>query len=191
MNPIFAAALEIQDFCRARNWRFCFIGALAVQRWGEPRLTQDVDLTVITGFGAEPRFVGDLLRSFEGRLPDAREFALEKRVVLLRSSGGIPLDVALGALPFEERVVQRASSYPINESVALTTCSAEDLVVLKVFAGREKDWLDVEGVVLRQAYKLDRTLVWRELEPLLELKEDVTAKPRLTRLFEDHPPSRA
>ncbi len=23
LNPIFAAALEIQDFCRGRNWRFC------------------------------------------------------------------------------------------------------------------------------------------------------------------------
>jgi Nucleotidyltransferase of unknown function (DUF6036) len=88
-------------------------------------------------------------------------------------------------LPFEERVIQRASSYTISESVALTTCSAEDLVVLKVFAGREKDWLDVEGIVLRQTHKLDRTLVWRELEPLLDLKEDVTAKPRLAKLLAD------
>ena len=183
MNPIFAAALEIQDFCRERNWRFCVIGGLAVQRWGEPRLTQDVDLTVISGFGAEPHFVDNLLQSFQGRLPDTREFALQKRVVLLRSSGGIAVDIALGALPFEERVVQRASSYAISESVALTTCSAEDLVVLKVFAGREKDWLDVEGIVSRQTHKLDRTLVWRKLEPLLDLKEDVTAKPRLAKLF--------
>jgi hypothetical protein len=186
LNPIFAAALEIQDFCCERDWRFCFIGALAVLRWGEPRLTQDVDLTVMTGFGAEPQFVDDLLQGFQGRLPDAREFALGKRVVLLRSSGGIPLDIALGGLPFEERVVQRASPYLISESAALTTCSAEDLVVLKVFAGRAKDWLDVEGVVLRQGHKLDRTLIWRELDPLLELKEDVTAKPRLAKLFDDN-----
>ena len=187
MNPILEAALEIQDFCRARDWRFCIIGALAVQRWGEPRLTQDVDLTVMTGFGAEPRFVDNLLQGFEGRLPAAREFALEKRVVLLRSSGGIPLDVALGALPFEERVVQRSSPYLISETAVLMTCSAEDLVVLKVFAGRAKDWLDVEGIVLRQADKLDRALIWRELDPLLELKEDATAKPRLAKLLDDNP----
>ena len=49
-------------------------------------------------------------------------------------------------------------------------------MVLKVFAGREKDWLDVEGIALRQGSKLDRTLVWRELKPLLELKEDVAAE---------------
>jgi hypothetical protein len=183
LNPIFAAALEIQSFCRARNWRFCIIGALAVQRWGEPRLTQDVDLTVVTGFGAEPQYIGDLLQAFHGRIPGAREFALEKRVLLLESSGAIPIDVALGALPFEERIVERASPYAIQESVALTTCGAEDLLVLKVFAGREKDWLDVEGVVLRQADKLDRALVRRELEPLLELKDDKVALARLERVF--------
>lgn len=183
MNPIFAAAVEIQSFCRARNWRFCFIGALAVQRWGEPRLTQDVDLTVVTGFGAEPQYVEDLLQGFRGRIPGAREFALEKRVLLLESKGAIPIDVALGALPFEERIVERASLYAIQESLALMTCSAEDLLVLKVFAGRGKDWLDVEGVVLRQADRLDRVLVRRELEPLLELKDDNTSLARLERVF--------
>jgi hypothetical protein len=39
VNPLFAAALEIQQFFNAHGWRFCFIGGLAVQRWGEPRLT--------------------------------------------------------------------------------------------------------------------------------------------------------
>ena len=53
MNPIFAAAREIQDFCRGRGWRSCVIGGLAVQRWGEPRLTRDVDVTLLTGFGSE------------------------------------------------------------------------------------------------------------------------------------------
>lgn len=54
MNPIFAAALEVQEFCRARHFRFCFIGGLALQRWGQPRLTQDVGLTVLSRFGREP-----------------------------------------------------------------------------------------------------------------------------------------
>jgi len=59
VNPIFAAALEIQAFCQAHGFHFCFIGGLALQRWGEPRLTQDVDLTVISGFGREPEYKED------------------------------------------------------------------------------------------------------------------------------------
>lgn len=47
---------------------------------------------------------------------------------------------------------------------------AEDLLVHKGFAGREKDWLDVEGIVLRQRSRLDIGLVEAELHPLLDLK---------------------
>jgi hypothetical protein len=53
LPDVLAAAGEVQSFCQQHGWRFCFIGGVAVQRWGEPRLTQDVDLTLLTGFGKE------------------------------------------------------------------------------------------------------------------------------------------
>jgi hypothetical protein len=89
-------------------------------------------------------------------------------------------------MPFEERAVARASPFDIGEGCSLLTCSAEDLVVLKAFAGRDKDWLDIEGVVVRQGARLNRALVWRELEPLLELKEAPESAVRLARLLERH-----
>jgi hypothetical protein len=45
--------------------------------------------------------------------------------------------------------------------------------------GRDKDWLDVAGIVARQAGRLDESLIWRELEPLLELKESPQDAARL------------
>ena len=179
MNPIFAAALELRAFCARHAWRFCFLGGIAVQRWGEPRLTQDVELSVLTGFGSEARYVDLLLGGFAGRRPDARDFALRHRVLLVESVSGIPLDVALGAMPFEARAVKRASAFGVGAGASLQTCLAEDLVVFKVFAGREKDWLDVEGVLLRQGESLDTELVLRELEPLLDLKGTPEAAVRL------------
>jgi hypothetical protein len=157
VNPIFAAALEVQDSCRSRGYRFCFIGGLALQRWGEPRLTQDVDLTIIRGFGREHEYADQLLAAFAPRIPDARESALRHRVLLLLDRGGIPLGVALGAMPFEEGVVA--------EGVALITCSAEDLIVFKAFAGRDQDWIDIEGIALRLGRRLEEALIWRELTP--------------------------
>jgi len=184
VNPLLAAALELQACCRAESWRFCFIGGLVVQRWGEPRLTQDADLTVITGFGSEAPFVDTLLAHFEGRLPDAREFALRNRVLLIRSSGGVPLDVALGAMPFEEHAVARASDFAIAPGVVIRTCSAEDLIVFKAFAGRARDWLDIEGIAVRQAGRLDERLIWAELVPLLELKESPEDAQRLRAILD-------
>jgi hypothetical protein len=75
VNPIFAAALEVQEFCRARGFRFCFIRGLALQRWDEPRLTQDLDLTLISRFGREPECADESLSAFAPRIPDARELA--------------------------------------------------------------------------------------------------------------------
>jgi hypothetical protein len=179
LNPIVSAATELHDFCETQGWRFCFIGGLAVQRWGEPRLTQDAGLTVITGFGSEGPFVDSILARFASRRPDARDFALRYRVVLIRASENVPVDISLGAMPFEERAVDRASDYTIAPGVSIRTCSAEDLIVLKAFAGREQDWLDIEGIVRRRGDGLDIDLVWLELEPLLGLKESTAEAVRL------------
>lgn len=183
MNPLFAAALELQRFFEARSWQFCFIGGLAVQRWGEPRLTLYVDCTIQTGFGAEAAYVDTLLAAFAGRGDHPREFALDYRVVLLTSGNGVPLDISLGAMPFEGRSIERASGFDIGGGQTLRTCSAEDLVVFKAFAGRDRDWLDIEGIVVRQGSQLDRDVIWRELLVLLELKEDEVTEPRLRRVL--------
>lgn len=170
---VLAAAGEVQQFCQSRKWPFCFIGGVAVQRWGEPRLTQDVDLTLLTGFGKEQGFIDAMLAMFKARRADAREFALRNRVLLLSTNDGVGVDVALGAFPFEERSIQRASIWAWAEQQSLVTCSAEDLVVHKVFAGRDLDWGDVERVLVRQHGKLNMTQIHTELKPLLELKGEM------------------
>ncbi len=184
MNPIYAAAFELEAFCARQAWRFCFIGGLAVGRWGEPRLTFDADLTLLTGFGTEEPYVEALLARFEARLPDARRFALDTRVLLLRAPNGVPLDVALGAMPFEARAVLRASNYLVDDQHTLRTCSAEDLVVFKVFAGRPQDWHDVETILMRQAGRLNAALVREELAPLVTLLDEPGRLDRFERMLD-------
>lgn len=176
---VLAAAGDVQRFCLQRRWQFCFIGGVAVQRWGEPRLTQDVDLTLLAGLGNEERFIDALLEAFTARRSDAREFALRHRVLLIRTATGVDVDVAFGALPFEERSVQRSSRWVWMPDESLMTCSAEDLVVHKTFAGRDLDWGDVERVLTRQHGKLDLAQIREELPPLLELKGEPEAMAKL------------
>jgi len=171
MNPLYPAAMELQSFCRRHNWQFCIIGGLALQRWGRPRATQDVDATLLTGFDHEERFVDALLEEFRSRRPDAREFALTQRVVLLQAANGVFVDLSLAGLPFERRMIARATPFDYAPGVRLVTASAEDLVVTKAFAARLQDWADVEGILIRQRGKLDWEYVRRELAPLCELKD--------------------
>lgn len=180
---VLAAAQQVQGLCEGRRWRFCFIGGVAVQRWGEPRLTQDVDLTLLTGFGDEESYIDALIEALSARRADTREFALTHRVLLLRTASGVDVDIALGAFPFEERSVGRASRWSWPQGGSLLTCSAEDLIVHKAFAGRDRDWADVESILTRQHQKLDLSLTRSELKPLLELKEETDALDKLEMLI--------
>lgn len=181
MNALLETAAEIQSFLQRAGERFCFIGGVALQRWGEPRLTRDVDLTLLCPYGAEAQTAERLLAGFSPRIPDAHAFALQHRVLLLRGTSGVPIDVALGGIPFEERCVGRASEFDFGD-VRLLTCSAEDLVVLKAFAGRDRDWADVESVVIRQSHRMDWSLVFAELEPLAAVRGGAEITSRLRRL---------
>jgi hypothetical protein len=182
MNGIFEAALEIQGFCQQRRWRSCIIGGVAVIRWGEPQATQDVDVSLLTGFGSEAAYVGTILKHFAARVNEAQQFALENRVLLIRAANGIDIDVALAGLPFEEQMMERSSAFRFAPDLSLSTCSAEDLVILKVFAGRPKDWAAVQGVLKRQAAKLDWTYIDERLGALCELKGEPEAVERLAAL---------
>lgn len=171
MNEVIRAAAALQAVCVDQGWRFCLIGGLAVQRWGEPRETVDVDLTLLTGFQDEARFVSVLIEHFAPRIDDSAAFARVNRVLLLKAPSGVGLDIALGGLPFEETAVDRSSVFTFPPDVPLRTCSAEDLLVLKAFADRPKDWVDVEGIIIRQSRRLDWSYVEAQLAPLVELKE--------------------
>jgi len=171
VNQVFRAAADLQAFCDTQGWRHALIGGLAVLRWGEPRETVDVDLTLLTGFRNEGPLVRLLLDRYRPRIPNAAEFASNHRVVLLEDDAGVGLDIALAGMPFEEKLVERASTFTYPPDIDLRTCSAEDLVVLKAFAARPRDWTDIEGVLVRQADHLDWSYVREQLVPLLELKD--------------------
>ena len=150
----------------------CCIGGVALQRWGEVRQTVDVDLTVLAPLGTEGLVIDQLLAQFQPRISEARQFAMETRVLLLQSDDYLGIDVSLGAFPYEVRVIERSSHWQVSPYGRIRTCSAEDLVVLKAFANRPQDWIDIERVIIRQGPRLDRRLILTELTPLAELKED-------------------
>lgn len=182
MIDLFEAAKEVQAFCDRQGWSSCLIGGIAVQRWGEPRVTRDVDITLLAGFGREASFVDALLSRYAARIENARNFALRHRVLLLATTSGVGIDVSLGALPFEECVVSRATAFSFGPGLDLRTCSAEDLIVLKLFASRPLDIRDAEGVIIRHKDQLDWPYIEDQLRPLAEIKEQSEIFQTLARL---------
>ena len=179
IGPILEAAIEIQTFLEKHRARYCFIGGVAVQRWGEPRFTKDADLSLLTDFVDDEKWTDLLLGKFNARYPGARDFALQRRVLLIKASNGTDLDVSLSGLAFEKNCIERASRWSFDNGSHLLTCSAEDLIVHKAFADRPLDWIDIEGVIMRQGAALRTRQILAELQPLAELKEQPEIVERL------------
>ncbi len=124
------------------------IGGLAVALLGRARVTRDVDALVLLAEERWPAFLeAGIAFGFLPRQPDVLAFARKARVLLLRHQPtGIDVDVALGCLPFEEEAVARATAVRVaGVSVPLPT--PEDLIIMKAVAHRDRDLLDIEGLL--------------------------------------------
>jgi len=67
---------------------------------------------------------------------------------------GVPVDLLDATIPFFREVVERAREEDI-QGVRMRIASPEDLVVLKMIAGREDDLRDIRGILATQGDALD------------------------------------
>jgi predicted nucleotidyltransferase len=160
---LLGAAAQIAGFLEERGVPYGVIGGLALQRWGEVRLTRDVDVTVLVPPEALEDFVDAVLGRFRPRISDAREFALRHRVLLVEAAEGTPVDISLGIPGDEEEALARAVPVEFPGTGSLRLLAPEDLVIHKCVAGRPRDMEDVESILMRQRLQLDLALIRRWL----------------------------
>jgi hypothetical protein len=65
------------------------------------------------------------------------EAALQLQVT---APNGVPVDIALAALPFEGQAIERATLFEFAPGCSLRTCSAEDLMILNSFPSGRRTW---------------------------------------------------
>lgn len=153
---------------RKRGVAWYLFGAQAVIYWGRPRLSADVDITVLLPIG-EARGLAAALREagFSPLVEEVEEFVERTRVLPLEHRPtGLPVDIVFGGPGFEAEFLERAVPVEIGgEQVPIIT--PEDLLVTKILAGRPKDIEDARGIlaVRGPALDLERT---RSLLTILE-----------------------
>lgn len=159
MSDPLEAAWEIHQFLTAQQVPYAIIGGLAVQHWGEPRLTVDLDVTVSVPAERTETFVRGVTARFVPRVEHPQAFARDTRVIPIRASNGCPVDISLAIPGYEDLVMARVVEYEVEPGRRLRFCSAEDLVIHKAVAGRPLDVQDIEGIVFRQRKALDAEYV--------------------------------
>lgn len=188
MNRQFETAWQLHTFFTARGILYAIIGGLAVQRWGQPRLTRDVYFTVLLPPGGEEPALREIVAAFPPRIDEAVRFALEHRVLPVEGPGGSEADISLGLPGYEEEALARAVPYDLGGGRAVRMCSAEDLLIHKALAGRPQDVLDIEGIVARQGKALDVAYVRRWLGELAGISSDAEVVARFERAWAEHGP---
>ena len=75
------------------------------------------------------------------RISDPIEFALKSRVLLLKhNQTKIDIDISLGALPFEQEMIERAIEFTTPE-LTVQVATPEDLIITKAVAHRRGIYL--------------------------------------------------
>jgi hypothetical protein len=134
------------------------IGGMAVIARGVPRLTRDIDGTIV-GDGTD---LHDLLtvlakHSIVPRIDNAVDFARLNQVLLLRhAASGIDVDLSLAWLPFELEAIAAAELVNLH-GARVRLPRPEDLIIYKLVAWRPQDQQDVERLITSPSRRFDST----------------------------------
>ena len=155
--PDFAAFIaRIARELTGRQLPFMLIGGQAVLLHGQPRLTEDIDITLGVDPGHLPRLLDVCVALGLDPLPDdVPAFVRDTFVLPARHRDtAIRVDFIFSSTAYEQHAIGRAVLV-ILEGVPVPFATAEDLIIHKLFAGRARDIEDAVGVARRQGNALD------------------------------------
>lgn len=160
--------------------RWFLFGAQAAILHGAARFTEDVDVTVELGDRPTALLVQTLgEEGLASRVTDDQFIEQTRVVPLVHVPTGTPVDVVLAGPGIEELFFEGVVRLPV-EGLSVPVARVEDLVTMKILAGRPKDLEDVVALIASQGQRFDekrvrylislleQALDQRDLTPLLE-----------------------
>ena len=147
--PIQPAALELLTALSGvlNRWgRWYVFGAQAVTAYGVPRLSADVDVTVKIVPDDPDRFVRDMEAAGFALRVDDPDFVRRTRVMpFVHTATAMPLDVVLAGSGLEDEFLDRARATDVG-GTTVPLIDLQDLIVVKILAGRPKDLEDAQSL---------------------------------------------
>jgi len=137
--------------------QYVIVGGLAIRAYSIPRATEDLDFTLAMGREHLPGLY-EALEKQDYAVPEPYRSGWVDQVKglnlvkLKRYVGGrgIDVDLFLADSSFQKEILRRRRMADV-EGRNLWIASPEDMVLLKVLAGRPRDLLDVNDVLFMQA----------------------------------------
>lgn len=166
------ALLDIAALFEKHKIKYMVIGGLANAKWGQPRATLDIDITVWVSDNEIKNVVSMLEGSYALLVDKPLEFIRQTRVLPLKTHQDQRIDIIFGALPFERQAIERALKVEIGKASA-NFCTPEDLILFKIISERPRDLEDVKGILRFRKEDLD----YSYLEPRIQELADLLDRP--------------
>lgn len=177
-NKLLDALEEAIRFLEINNYRYVLIGGLANSFWGIARATRDIDLKVFIEEGKYDEFKDKAHKKFKARIfPEQTPL-----IVSVLASNSVGIDFLLAVPGYETNVFSRAFQYKID-NLQIWLCSPEDLIIHKAIANREKDWVDIEGILIEQINRIDIEYIENWLSQFADALENATILNRFKELL--------
>ena len=164
--------------------RWYLFGAQAAIFHGVARLTADVDVTVLPELHSTGRLASVMeANGFRLRVTATDDFVARTRVLpFVHSATRLPVDVVLAGPGIEEQFLDRAE-FHVLEGVRVPIATVEDLVTMKILAGRPKDLDDAKSMLRARSEEIDLDHVRRMLQLLEEALSQSDLIPQLEQLI--------
>jgi hypothetical protein len=142
---------------------YMVIGGQAVQLYGEPRMTRDIDLTLGLGSEGLDRVLAVCTRCALKPLPARPEEFTRETMVLpaLEERTGIRVDFVFSITDYERQAIRRGRPVEVG-GAQVRFAAVEDVLVHKLVAARPRDLDDARSIVVKNP-GLDRGYVERWL----------------------------
>lgn len=161
------ALQQVTRFLEDNGLRYAVVGGIALSYWNVSRFTHDIDIKLLVP-NTEYATARQMLR--KGFPSKAREHVPENMLIVAVSVNDVIVDFLLTLPGYEELIIERAVQQDLGE-FSIWVCTAEDLIIQKVVAGRDKDWPDVEALLIEQWHELDQRYVEEWLSQFAEALE--------------------
>lgn len=169
-EQLLPALRKVVSLLETNGYQYAIIGGIALAQWGVARYTHDVDIKLLVPDAEYGKTRTALRKLFPQQ---AREHLTENPFIVAVTIHDVIVDFLLALPGYEELIIERAVQRNLGGWFA-PICSAEDLLVQKVVAGREKDWLDVEALLIEQSHRLDEAYIQYWLDQFAEALENST-----------------
>ena len=156
-------------------------GGIANSIYGNPRQTFDIDIKVnIQGEDSIGRFIKNCSKVSTILVENPQKFVHDSGVLPLKLND-VRVNIVFANLPYELEAIEKSLSREIF-GIKANVSRAKDLIIQKAISPRDKDWMDIKGIIENQKKSLDWNYILKHTKDLSAFLADPSIYKKLVDL---------